>query len=236
MNPQMDPQMGPHRLYRSADDRILAGVAGGLAAYFDIDPVIVRIIWFLSVFFTGSLTFWVYLIMIVVVPSEPVDWAPQAPWSSGGSPSFQAVYTPPASDAAGTSTSPSGSADPATSGAVPGGAPGTGAPGTGAPGTGAPGTGSPGWGGGWWGDDWRWQRRQERWQRRAERWQQRQADGHYHRDRGAPGLVFGLILIIGGGLLAWHQIDPSFDLGLTWPVLVIAVGAILVGSSIRSRD
>lgn len=230
MNPQMDPQMGPRRLYRSADDRILAGVAGGLAAYFDIDPVIVRIVWFLSVFFTGSLTFWVYLIMIVVVPPEPVDWAPQAPWSSAGSPSFQAVYTPPAADAAGTSTSPSGSADPATSGAVPGGAPGTGAPG------GAPGTGMPGWGGGWWGDDWRWQRRQERWQRRAERWQQRQANGHYHRDRGGPGLVFGLILIIGGGLLAWHQIDPSFDLSLTWPALVIAVGAILVGSSIRSKD
>jgi phage shock protein PspC (stress-responsive transcriptional regulator) len=104
VNPQMDPQMGPRRLYRSADDRILAGVAGGLAAYFDIDPVIVRIVWFLSVFFTGSLTFWVYLIMIVVVPPEPVDWAPQAPWSSAGSPSFQAVYTPPAADAAGTST------------------------------------------------------------------------------------------------------------------------------------
>jgi hypothetical protein len=95
-----------------------------------------------------------------------------------------------------------------------------------------------GWNGwsGWGGDDWRWQRRQERWQRRAERWQQRQADGHYHRDRGGPGLVFGLILIVGGGLLAWHQIDPNFDLGLTWPVFVIAIGAILVASSIRAKD
>ena len=63
--------MNPRRLYRSADDRILAGVCGGVAAYFDVDPVIVRIIWFLSVFFTGSLTFWAYLIMIVVVPIEP---------------------------------------------------------------------------------------------------------------------------------------------------------------------
>jgi phage shock protein C len=232
----MDPQMGPRRLYRSADDRILAGVAGGLAAYFDVDPVIVRIIWFLSVFFTGSLTFWVYLIMIVVVPPEPIDWAPQAPWPGAGSSSFQAVYTPPPADAGGTSTSPSGSADPTASGAAPGSAPAFDAnatPGTGVP----PAPAQPqGWGWGWGGDDWRWQRRQERWQRRAERWQQRQADGHYHRDRGGPGLVFGLLLILGGGMLAWHQIDPRFDLGLTWPVLVIVVGVILVASSIRAKD
>jgi len=236
VNPQMDPQMSPRRLYRSTDDRILAGVAGGLAAYFDVDPVIVRIIWFLSVFFTGSLTFWVYLVMIVVVPPEPIDWTPQAPWPGAGGSSFQAVYTPPAADAAGTSTSPGGSANPTTSGSVPGGAPAFDANAT--PGTGVPPTPTPpqGWGWGWGGDDWRWQRRQERWQRRAERWQQRQADGHYQRDRGGPGLVFGLILILGGGLLAWHQIDPSFDLGLTWPVLVIVVGAILVVSSIRAKD
>ena len=34
--------MNPRRLYRSVDDRILAGVAGGVAAYFDVDPVIVH--------------------------------------------------------------------------------------------------------------------------------------------------------------------------------------------------
>ena len=78
--------MNPRRLYRSADDRILAGVCGGVAAYFDVDPVIVRIIWFLSVFFTGSLTFWAYLIMIVVVPIEPAEWPPQSPWAPGGAP------------------------------------------------------------------------------------------------------------------------------------------------------
>ncbi len=86
--------MNPRRLYRSADDRILAGVCGGVAAYFDVDPVIVRIIWFLSVFFTGSLTFWAYLIMIVVVPLEPADWPPQSPWAPGGTPlGFNASYS-----------------------------------------------------------------------------------------------------------------------------------------------
>jgi hypothetical protein len=91
---------------------------------------------------------------------------------------------------------------------------------------------APGWG---WGYDWRSQRRQERWQRRAERWQQR-ADRHEYRSYGGPSLVFGLLLILVGGLLAWHQVDPNFDLNITWPVVVIAFGAILVVSSLRFRD
>ena len=32
------------KLYRSADDRIIAGVCGGIAQYFNIDPVLVRIV------------------------------------------------------------------------------------------------------------------------------------------------------------------------------------------------
>jgi hypothetical protein len=34
-------------------------------------------------------------------------------------------------------------------------------------------------------------------------------------------------------MLAWHQIDPSIDLGLSWPIVIIAFGVILVGSSVR---
>jgi phage shock protein C len=229
----MDPQMNPRRLYRSADDRIFAGVAGGMAAYFDIDPVIVRIIWFLSIFFTGSLTFWVYLIMIAVVPPEPTDWPSQSGWTPSQRPfGYEASYAPPSSygpPAAG--AAPAGGPTAAdASGSVPPGAPGA----PGADPNAAPGMPSPA-PGGWWSNDWRWQRRQERWQRRAERWQQK-AERHEYRDYGGPGLVFGLLLILGGGMLAWHQFDPNFDLGLTWPVLVIAVGAILVISSIRRAD
>lgn len=224
MNPQMDPQMSPRRLYRSADDRIVAGVAGGLAAYFDVDPVIVRIIWFFSIFFTGSLTFWVYLIMIAVVPPEPTDWPSQSGWTPNQRPfGYDATYAPPAS----ATGAPTAGGAPGT---MPGGAPG--APGA-DPNT-APGMQSPAQGG-WWSNDWRWQRRQERWQRRAERWQRR-AERHEYTDYRGPGLVFGLLLILGGGMLAWHQFDPNFDVNLTWPVLVIALGAILVISSIRRAD
>ncbi|MFC2017500.1 PspC domain-containing protein [Chloroflexota bacterium] len=57
------------RLYRSQSDRMLGGVCGGLAKYFDIDPTIVRIIAVLSVFVSG-LGVLAYIIMVIVVPLE----------------------------------------------------------------------------------------------------------------------------------------------------------------------
>jgi phage shock protein PspC (stress-responsive transcriptional regulator) len=226
--------VNPRRLYRSADDRILAGVCGGVAAYFDVDPVIVRIIWFLSVFFTGSLTFWAYLIMIVVVPIEPSEWPPQSPWAPGGAPAgFAGGYAPPPGPS---STAPFGGQPGATApGATPSGA--TSGPETPPAGT-APASGPApaqaaapgGWSGDWWS-----QRRQERWQRRQERWQQRAERYEGRRERG-PGLIFGLLLILVGGMLAWHQIDPRVDLGLSWPIVVIVFGVILVASSVRRHD
>jgi phage shock protein C len=223
--------VNPRRLYRSADDRILAGVAGGVAAYFDVDPVIVRIIWFFSIFFTGTLTFWAYLIMIIVVPLEPSEWPPQSPWAPGGGPgAYPAGYTPPAAGASADAATTS-DGQPATSaqGVDPAAAPPTG-PGV-VPGTPPVAGPVPG---GWWSNDWRSQWRQERWQARADRWQQR-AERHEH-GYGGPGLVFGLMLILVGGMLAWHQFDPNFDLNVTWPVVIIAFGGILVVSSLRFRD
>ena len=57
------------RLYRSRSDRMIWGVCGGLAKYFDMDPTIVRVITVLSIFF-GSLGIWAYLILAIVVPLE----------------------------------------------------------------------------------------------------------------------------------------------------------------------
>jgi len=222
--------VNPRRLYRSADDRILAGVCGGVAAYFDVDPVIVRIIWFLSIFFTGSLTFWAYLIMIVVVPVEPAEWPPQSPWAPGGTPvGFAAGYAPPTGSSG---AAPSGGESGATTPGAPS-DPGTPPAGT-APASGAAPTQAAAPGSGW-SNDWRSQRRQERWQRRQERWQQGAERFEGHHERG-PGLVFGLLLILVGGMLAWHQIDPSIDLSLSWPIVIIAFGVILVASSLRWRD
>ncbi len=60
----------PKKLYRSRTDRKIWGVCGGLAKYFDIDPTIVRVIAVASLF-AGTLGFWIYIIMAIVVPLEP---------------------------------------------------------------------------------------------------------------------------------------------------------------------
>jgi phage shock protein PspC (stress-responsive transcriptional regulator) len=57
------------RLYRSTDDRMIAGVCAGLAEYIDIDPTIVRLLFVLGLL-AGGATFWAYLVMILVVPEE----------------------------------------------------------------------------------------------------------------------------------------------------------------------
>jgi phage shock protein PspC (stress-responsive transcriptional regulator) len=58
-----------NKLYRSKTDRKIWGVCGGLAKYFNIDPTIVRVIAVASLF-VGTLGFWIYIIMTIVVPVE----------------------------------------------------------------------------------------------------------------------------------------------------------------------
>jgi len=57
------------RLYRSQSDRMIWGVCGGLAQYFNIDPTIVRVIAVLSIFANG-LGILAYMILAIVVPLE----------------------------------------------------------------------------------------------------------------------------------------------------------------------
>jgi phage shock protein C len=56
------------RLYRSRKDRMLGGVCGGMAEYFALDPVLVRVLWIIfGVMGAGIL---VYLILLLVIPEE----------------------------------------------------------------------------------------------------------------------------------------------------------------------
>jgi phage shock protein PspC (stress-responsive transcriptional regulator) len=65
----------PRKLRRSSNDRILLGVAGGLGRYFDIDSVIFRIGFGLSIFF-GGLGALAYLLLALFVPTDgDPDWA-----------------------------------------------------------------------------------------------------------------------------------------------------------------
>lgn len=65
-----------NRLYRSPDDRVLAGVAGGMAEAYDLDPALVRLAWALLIVFTGGTLLLVYVVMALVVPLRPASGQP----------------------------------------------------------------------------------------------------------------------------------------------------------------
>ncbi|HET7583916.1 MAG TPA: PspC domain-containing protein [Gemmatimonadaceae bacterium] len=62
------------RLRRSRDDRMIAGVVGGLAKFFDIDPTLMRIVYvavsLLSAAFPGIL---VYVVLWIIIPEETAE-------------------------------------------------------------------------------------------------------------------------------------------------------------------
>ena len=58
------------KLYRSVTDKMIGGVCGGLAEYFAIDPVIVRLIFVLAVIFGGS-GILAYIILWIIIPQKP---------------------------------------------------------------------------------------------------------------------------------------------------------------------
>lgn len=58
------------KLYRSNTDKMIGGVSGGIAEYFEIDPTIVRILFVLAVFFGGGGII-AYIILWIIVPEKP---------------------------------------------------------------------------------------------------------------------------------------------------------------------
>lgn len=64
------------RLYRSRKDRMLGGICGGLAEYFNIDSTLIRVIAVVLLLLTiipFPITFVVYLLMWLIIPEAPAD-------------------------------------------------------------------------------------------------------------------------------------------------------------------
>lgn len=57
------------RFYLSSTDKKIGGVCGGLAEYFDIDPLLVRIITFILIW-CGTVGLWVYLLVWLLAPKR----------------------------------------------------------------------------------------------------------------------------------------------------------------------
>jgi phage shock protein C len=67
----MDPT---RKLYRSRSDRKLAGVCGGLAEFFSLDPTLIRVL-FVVLALAGGSGIVIYLVMWIMVPSQSQDAA-----------------------------------------------------------------------------------------------------------------------------------------------------------------
>lgn len=61
------------RLYKSRENRVIAGVIGGIGEYLGVDPVVLRVVWVAIVVFTvGIPGIIVYLIAALVIPEKPM--------------------------------------------------------------------------------------------------------------------------------------------------------------------
>ena len=58
------------RLYRSKNEKMIAGVAGGLAEYLDLDPTIIRLL-FVVLLFVGGGGGVLDILMMLIVPELP---------------------------------------------------------------------------------------------------------------------------------------------------------------------
>jgi phage shock protein C len=58
------------RLQRSRTEKMIGGVCGGLAAYFNVDPTLVRVLW-VAITLIAGVGILLYLILWVVMPLEP---------------------------------------------------------------------------------------------------------------------------------------------------------------------
>jgi phage shock protein C len=217
------------RLYRSRDERIFAGVAGGVAERFDLDPSLVRVVWIILMFLTGGLFFLLYIVMAIVVPEAPVGADRWAAWSAGyptGTPPAPAPApgaVPGWEAGARVAQPPPGAQPPATAAGQPfvDVAPSAGAAGTEdvatsaqepgvsppEPGLPPPEPGPP--------PAWAFPPRR-----------------HEHRGRGA--IVGGIFLILLGAYFLVVSLAPDLDLGPFWPVVLIVIGIAFVLGSVRT--
>ncbi|HKL12941.1 MAG TPA: PspC domain-containing protein [Halanaerobiales bacterium] len=60
------------KLYLSRESKVIGGVCGGIGKYFQIDPVIVRLV-FLILFFVFGVGLITYIIAWIIIPERPLD-------------------------------------------------------------------------------------------------------------------------------------------------------------------
>jgi phage shock protein PspC (stress-responsive transcriptional regulator) len=220
------------RLYRSRQDRVIGGVCAGVADRLDLDPSLVRVGWALLTIVTGGAFLLLYVVMLVIVPEEPLAGIPPAPPAPG--PGAVPGWQPPGAEgqagwpaagtavAAGTAASagteaaagteqPAGWQAPTSDASQPAGwqAP----PGTVA----SEGGPVPAWT----------PPDQAYAARRAARVER------HRRNEGLIGLAFGVLLILAGVWFLLREYLPDIDFDAFWPIAIIALGLLFVVLAFR---
>ena len=63
--------MNNKKLFRSTTNRMVCGVCGGIAHYFDVDSNLIRLIT-AALVLAGGLSVWLYIIAAIIIPRSPV--------------------------------------------------------------------------------------------------------------------------------------------------------------------
>ena len=63
-------------MHRDLPGRLLGGVCSALALQFNVDPVLVRVVFAISLALSVGLTFWAYLMIWVMTPFRPDSHPP----------------------------------------------------------------------------------------------------------------------------------------------------------------
>jgi phage shock protein C len=73
------------RLYKSRESKVIDGVCGGIAEYYEVDPVLIRLLAVLSLVFAG-VTFIAYIVAMIIIPQRPWGESVTQPESSPSTP------------------------------------------------------------------------------------------------------------------------------------------------------
>ena len=84
----------PKRLYLSRKNKVIAGVAGGIAEYLDVDPVLIRIAFIIAIFAGGS-GILAYIIAWIIIPEQPKEETMTTPIETPPPPQPSQASQPP---------------------------------------------------------------------------------------------------------------------------------------------
>jgi phage shock protein C len=203
------------RLYRCHHDKSLAGVASGIAEYFDLDPTVVRVLWIIATLLSGGLAILLYVILAFVMPVEPYGppaayaapagrgWTTGAPGTAGAA---AAAVDPATGETAGI-----GTADPAADTA-----------------------GSTGWSTAGAADAAGWNAAASTGSSAWAAYPTGYAHPPRPRGEGRFGLAFGIVLVVFGTIALLGPVFPGWFAGVALgPAFLVALGIALVAVSVR---